>query len=445
LPRATERVLVKNAFIVTMDEQRRVFEKGYIVVNGETIEKLGKGSPKHIKADRVIDATGQVAIPGLVCTHTHMYGVLSHGMPLNNPPTTFYGFLKDFWWPRVEDKLGTREITASTRMACVQMARSGTTTFADILEAPNSLPGALDAEADIVRKAGLRGVLSFEATERAGESIAEHSLNENVHFIQNWNHRHELVRGMMCTHTLFTCSTTFLQKARELASRLRVGIHIHLEEGRYETDYSTEKYGKLPVEVYESIGFLSNDILASQCVHTRPLEIAIMKKHGVKVSHMPLSNCEVGGGIAPLYDFLNAELTVGLGTDGYVTDMFEVMRAAFLIHKGKLQNASVIPATVAFEMATIGGARVLRMENETGSLKVGKQADLVLLNLTLPTPLTPQNIYDQIVAFGTGSSVETVIVSGAVIVDNGKTTGVREQEAKEVCAKVARELWSYAN
>jgi len=425
-----------------MDENRRILEQGHIAIHDGIIDKIAKDSAIGIKADKVIDAAGKVAIPGLVCAHNHMYGILSHGMPISNPPTTFYGFLKDFWWPRVEDRLGKREIAASTRMACVQMAKSGTTTFADILEAPNAIPGALDAEAEIVKEAGLRGVLSFEASERAGDAVAQRSLDENLRFIEKWNRTRDLVRGMMCTHTLFTCSTEFLQKARELASKLRVGIHIHLEEGKYETEYALQKYGKLPVEVYEGIGFLGPDLLASQCVHTKRQEIEVMKRHGVRIAHMPLSNCEVGGGIAPLKELLEAGLAVGLGTDGYVTDMFEVMRAAFLIHKGYLQDASVIPASIVFEMATVSGAKALGMEDQIGSLQVGKQGDVVLLDPSFPTPLTPDNAYSQIVAFGTGNDVDTVIVSGRVVASRGRMSTINEQEAKKDCSKVAKEFWN---
>jgi 5-methylthioadenosine/S-adenosylhomocysteine deaminase len=436
-----ETLLVKNAFIVTMDERRRILEKGFIAINGGRIETIGKGSPKGIRADRVIDATGQVVIPGLVCAHNHMYGVLSHGMPISSPPPTFFGFLKDFWWPRIEDRLRKKEIAAAARMACVQMAKSGTTAFADILEAPYSIPGILETEAKIVNKAGLRGVLSFEASERTGDEIARQSLDENARFIEKWNQTQGLVRGMMCTHTLFTCSTQFLQKARELASKLRAGIHIHLEEGKYETDYALQNYGKLPLEVYESIGFLGPDLLASQCVHTKPQEIEIMKRHSVRVAHMPISNCEVGGGIAPLKEFVDSGLVVGLGTDGYVTDMFEVMRAAFLIHKGFLQDAGVIPASLVFEMATISGARALGLEDQIGSLESGKQADIVLVDPSFPTPLTSENAYSQLVAFGHGTDVETVIVSGKVIVHKKRMRTIDEGKAKEECSRAAKQLW----
>jgi cytosine/adenosine deaminase-related metal-dependent hydrolase len=366
-------------------------------------------------------------------------------MPIRNPSSSLYGFLKEFWWPKIEDRLRKREIAAAAKFACVQMAKSGTTTFADILEAPNSIPGALDVEASIVEKAGLRAILSFEASERAGEKKAEEGLEENRRFIEKWNRKDGLVRGMMCTHTLFTCSTQFLQRAREIAAKHKVGIHIHLEEDRYETEYAMKTYGKLPVEVYEAIGFLGPDLLASQCVHTRPIETKLLKNHDVKLAHMPLSNCEVGGGVAPLNEFLDSGLVVGLGTDGYVTDMFEVMRAAFLIHKGHLQDATVIPAPVAFELATLSGAKALRMEDKIGSLEKGKQADIVLLERTFPTPVTTENVYAQLVTFASGGLVDSVIVSGRTIVANHKVKTIDETEAREDCSRAAMRFWKPNN
>jgi cytosine/adenosine deaminase-related metal-dependent hydrolase len=440
-----ETLLVKNALVVTMDAQRRVLDRGYIATRDGKIETVQEGNPKGFKSGRVIDAAGKIAIPGLVCAHNHMYGVFSHGMPIHNPPSSFYGFLKDFWWPQIEDRLGLREISAATELACVQMAKSGTTTFADILEAPNSIPGALNAEGNIVEKSGLRAVLSFEASERAGENKAEESLDENRRFIEKWNRREGLITGMMCTHTLFTCSTEFLHKAKEIAAEHQVGIHIHLEEAREETEYAMQAYGKLPVEVYEAIGFLTPDLLASQCVHTRPDEIKLLKKYDVKLAHMPLSNCEVGGGVAPLKEFLDSGLTVGLGTDGYVTDMFEVMRGAFLIHKGHLQDATVIPAQVAFELATLSGARALRMQDKIGSLEEGKEADIVLLDRALPTPVTSENVYAQLVTFASGSLVDSVIVSGRTIVANHKVKTLNEGDARANCSRVAAGLWRLAN
>jgi 5-methylthioadenosine/S-adenosylhomocysteine deaminase len=439
-----ETILLKDAFILTMDQKRTIIERGYIKIEGGRIESVGSGRYKG-SADLVIDAKKKIAIPGLICTHNHMYGVLTHGMPIDRPPSSFHQFLQEFWWPRVEDRIRQSDIVAATQMACVLMAKSGTTTFADILEAPCSTPNALETEAKVVKRSGLRGILSFEASERAGEEKAENALKENVSFIQGQNRSQlEMVTGMMCTHTLFTCSTRFLEKARDVANQLGVGIHIHLEEGRYESEYSMKQYGKLPIEVYEEIGFLSSKLLASQCVHTQPRETEIMRRHGVKLSHMPLSNCEVGGGIAPVPEFLQAGLTVGLGTDGYVTDMFQVMQAAFLIHKARLEDASVMPAPLVFEMATIQGAKALGLEKLVGSIEMGKQADIVLLEPSFPNPVTAQNVYSQLVAYGDGKDVDTVIVAGKVLVKDGEIKTVNELRAKRECCEAALKLWQEA-
>jgi cytosine/adenosine deaminase-related metal-dependent hydrolase len=363
-------------------------------------------------------------------------------MPIETAPSNFRDFLYDFWWPYVEDKLNKDQIRAATRLACVEMAKSGTTCFADILEAPNSIPGALDAEAEIVKEVGLRGILSFEASERLGADNADASVKENLEFIKKWNQSDEIVRGKFCTHTLFTCSLEFLRHVRELANQFQAGIHIHLEEGAYETDFSLKKYRDLPAKVYDRIGYLGSDLLASQCVHTQPEEITLLQKRGVKLAHMPLSNCEVGGGIAPVWQFLGAGLTVGLGTDGYLTDMFDVMRAAFLIHKGYLQDASVMPAETVLDMATIKGAEAVGLGNQTGSLEAGKKADIILLDAQLPTPVTPDNVVAQLVTFGKGSFVQHAIVNGRPIVANSRVITTDEDKARIRCRNAAESLWN---
>lgn len=402
---------------------------------------MDSSDPAGLSSDIVVDATGKVALPGLVCAHNHMYGVLSHGMPIKGAPSNFKDFLYNFWWPFVEDKLDKQQIETATRLACVEMAKTGTTCFADILEAPNSIPGALDIEASVVKETGLRGVLSFEASERVNPGNAEASVKENLEFIKKWNQRSETIRGKFCTHTLFTCSLEFLRHVRELANQYEAGIHIHLEEGAYESSFCKEKYGQLPVSVYDRIGYLAPDVLASQCVHTQPEEFSILQQRGVKLAHMPLSNCEVGGGIAPVKQFLDTGLTVGLGTDGYVTDMFEVMRAAFLIHKGFLQDASVMPAETVLEMATIKGAEALGLADQIGSLEAGKKADIILLNPQLPTPVTRDNVVAQLVTFGTGSFVQHVFVDGNQIVRDGEVLTADEEEAKLRCRHAAESLW----
>jgi cytosine/adenosine deaminase-related metal-dependent hydrolase len=157
---------------------------------------------------------------------------------------------------------------------------------------------------------------------------------------------------------------------------------------------------------------------------------------------MPLSNCEVGGGIAPVKRFLDSGLTVSLGTDGYVTDMFEVMRGAFLIHKGYLQDASVLPANQVLEMATISGAKTLGISDRVGSIEPGKDADIVLLDNRFSTPVTSKNAYAQLVVFGKGSYVNTVLVRGRTIVDNGTMSTISEEQTRVACMRTSERFWN---
>jgi cytosine/adenosine deaminase-related metal-dependent hydrolase len=157
---------------------------------------------------------------------------------------------------------------------------------------------------------------------------------------------------------------------------------------------------------------------------------------------MPLSNCEVGGGIAPVPSFLQSGLTVGLGTDGYIQDMFEVMRAAFLIHKGNLQDASVMPAEAVIRMATTEAAKAIRMENVAGSITPSKPADIITVDLKSPTPVTAENLIQQLVVFGYGSMVRDVLINGKIIMRNRKILTANEDKARVECTQAAESLWN---
>jgi len=430
---------VRCGMLVTGGDDCRIYAPGYITVTDGVITDVGGGEGPS-RGDIVLSRPRSILIPGLVAAHTHLYGILSHGMPIREAPRDFRAFLYDYWWPKVEDRLDKRAIKIAAKASAVEMVKTGTTCFGDILEAPYSLPAVLSHEAESIREVGLRGVLSIEASERVNSHNGREALRENTDFIRN-TEKDRLIKGMICTHTLFTCSLEFLQEARKLADDLGSGVHIHVEEGSYETQYSLEKYGKLPIQVYDDIGYLRSDLLASQCVHTRPQEIELLRRRNCKVAHMPLSNCEVGGGIAPVKQMIDSGIQVALGTDSYVTDMFEVMRSAYLIHKGYLQDASVMPAEVVFKMATVWGARALGLGDVAGSLEVGKRADMVMVEPNLSTPITPENVLTQLILFTTGRDVRTVMVDGSLLVDDGKVLTADEHAARSECAEVAKSFW----
>jgi len=391
----------------------------------------------------VVDARDCVITPAFVNAHHHMYGVLAHGIPLDRAPSGFWPFLEEFWWPLVEDQLNHELIAAAVDWACLEMVRSGVTTFYDCLEAPYALPGALEVEAKIVQGWGLRGVLSFEATERVSAENAGLGLRENAGFIDACRVAGGLVSGMMCFHTTFTCSAEYIQRAFALAGERDVRVHMHLAEGTYEPKHCLSNYGARTVAYYDRLGVLGDHVLASQCVQIDAEEITILAQRGVHVSHQPLSNCEVGGGLAPVPEMLAAGVNVALGTDGYINNFFEVMRAASLIPKARLLDPTTMPAQAVWTMATQNGARALRF-NDLGRLVPGGKADLLLIAADLPTPLAAHNLADQLILWRNPSNLKGVMCAGNWLMRDGRIGGIDERTIRRRAVEAATKLWQRA-
>ena len=387
--------LLKGKFVMTPEGPKRGWA---LRVEDNRISWVGPAQEAPVNpGDVVEELEDQMILPGFVNGHNHMYGVLSHGITTEAMVTDFSNYLEDFWWPYVEDRVDHQLARLTAKWACVEMIESGVTAFMDILEGPNAIPGALQAEKEEVERAGLRGFLSFESCERKSPENGQLGLEENVSFARQCAREGSLVQGMLSIHTLFTCPKDFVKRAKALCRENGCKMHMHLSESVFEPGWTKEHYGTTPVETYEELGCLDDQILASQLVQVSDEEIAILARRGVKGVSMPLSNCEVGGGIAPVEKMLDAGMTVGLGTDGYVNNFFEVMRGAFLIHKGYHQNPQAMAAGRVYDMATRMGAEALGIN--AGILEEGRLADLITVRTDTPTPINEYNIWDQLVLF----------------------------------------------
>ncbi|MBS3969569.1 MAG: amidohydrolase [Clostridia bacterium] len=435
-------IVIFGKYVLTSFEEGLKEDWG-ICVEGNLIRRVASNEDLkrlYPRAD-IIDATDKIIAPGFVNGHMHMYGILSHGITVDAAPTEFTSFLEDFWWPYVEDQLDHELIRASTKMACVEMIKSGITTFYDCLEGPNSIPGALRVAAEAVEEAGMRGILSFEACQRVSESNGELGLQENLEFIEWAKNNCRLVSGIMCIHTTFTCSMDFIKKAKQLAQQAGSRIHMHLSESVYEPEYCMGRYGKRPVEIYSDLDYLDENVIASQCVQLDSDEVIILARSGAKAVHMPLSNCEVGGGVAPVPDMLARGMVIGLGTDGYINNFFEVMRGAFLIHKAYRQNPQVMPASVVYQMATSMGAAALGFE-KLGEIREGYLADIITLKADFPTPLNRENVYDQLVLFKSAGDVKDVMIDGKWVMRNRHLLTINEKQATNECQEAAKKMWN---
>jgi cytosine/adenosine deaminase-related metal-dependent hydrolase len=434
-------MIVRPSWLITAADEPPRADHGVRVADGrvERIAPNDELAAAH-PDDEVVSADGHVVLPGFVNAHVHLYGTLAHGIRVDHAPDGFWSFLDDYWWPMVEDRLDHAMIAAAADWVCAEMLRSGTTSFSDILEAPNALPDALFVEKEIVERHGLRGILSFEATERAGGEIAELGLRENARLIDGCEPG-GLVQGMMSWHTTFTCSADFIRRACELARERGARYHAHCNEGVHEGEWAERNLGLRTVEHYEGLGVLGPDFVASQCVQLSDTERSLLAASGTNVTHMPLANCEVGGGIAPIPELLSAGVTVGLGSDGYVNDFYEVMRGAFLLHKARLLDPGAMPAATVLGSATEGGARALGL-TDVGRLEPGWAADLQVVDATFPTPVTEHNLVEQLLLWRNHSHVRDVMVDGSWRVRGGEVLGADLDALRAATHDQAERLWA---
>lgn len=427
-------VLIKNGIIVTMDKGRRVFKNFSLGIEGNRIVEIAK----EIKgeADFVIDAERKIVMPGLVNAHTHVPMTLFRGVADDLPLDKW---LREEIWP-VEGKLEDKHVYAGTLLGCLEMIKSGTTCF-------NDMYFFVDEIARGVKEAGMRAVLSWAMIDLGDEAKAKELVKEGEAMVKRYASSKEggdRVRIFLGPHAPYTCTKELLVRAKELADRYGTGIHIHVAETKKEVEDSLKSKGLRPFEYLDKIGFLGGNVVAAHCTWASKKEIGIMKKRDLKVAHNPTCNMKLASGIARVPEYLEAGITVALGTDGPASnnnlDIFEDMKICALVHKANKGDPSMLPAQNVLELATINGAIALGMGSEIGSIEVGKKADVVLVDLNRPnlTPLT--NPISHLVYAARGSDVSTVIIDGKIVMENGQMRTLDEGEVLNFAVEQAKDL-----
>lgn len=403
-----ESLLIRGARILTQDAQRRILVGDVLVEDGKVARV---GEVKGARADETIDAKGMLLIPGLINTHTHLPMVLFRGygddLPLDD-------WLKTRIWP-AEEKMTEGDMRAGTRLAALEMIASGTTTFNDMY----FFEDAIAEEAD---KAGLRGWAGWGMVD-IGKTKGDLDPNPRIPdceaFLKKWA-RHPRIRGAPAPHAVYTCGTETVRQMYALAKKYDTVFHIHMSETRSEV-YDTEaKRGRRPPSLLESWGALGDRTVLAHCGWITKEEVRSFAKAGAKVAHCPVSNMKLAtGGAAPIPEMLAAGVAVGLGTDGGASnntlDLFETMKFTSLLPKHLRWDARVLPAQTTFDLATRGGAAALRLEDQVGSIEVGKRADLALVSLRSPRMRPMHDPVSQLVYAGHGSDVFATIVDGKVL------------------------------
>ena len=428
-------IIIKNGYILTMDPAQDDIKRGVVVIEDGIITQVSESTDET--ADTVIDAKGGVVMPGLVNTHTHAGMTLFRGYA---DDLTLSDWLENHIWP-AEAQLTDNDLYIGTKLACLEMIRSGTTAFVDMYI-------HVDRVARAVEESGMRAALSYGMIDLGDETRAESELKEGRRFVKEWNGRADgRITTMYGPHAPNTCSREFLMKVKEQAKQDNAKIHIHVLETEAELNQMKEQFGMCSVNMLDEIDFLDNDVIAAHCVWLSDGDMDILNERGVNVSHNPVSNMKLASGIAPVPKMLARGVNISLGTDGCASNnnlnMFEEMKTAALLHKVDTSDPTVLPAQQVLEMATINGARAMGINS--GMLKVGCMADVIIVDMDKPH-LTPRyNVASHLVYSASGADVRTTIVNGKVLMDDYKVLSMDEQTVMEKAKDAASNLTSRVN
>lgn len=438
-------MILKNGRVITQDKDRPYIEDGAVVIEGNKI--IAVDTTENIlakyKEEDIIDVDGKVIMPGFINTHHHIYSAFARGMASSGKPNeNFLEILENLWW-KIDKKLSLEDLKYSAYTTYIDCIKKGVTTVFDHNASPFAVTGSLDSIADAAKDLGLRTCLCYEVSDRDGEKIAQEGIDENINFIKKYNtDEQNMIKGMFGLHALFTLSDETLRKCDEELKGLNAGYHVHVAEGIDDLEQCLEKYGKRVVERLRDMDILGDKTIAVHCIHVTDDELNILRDTNTMVVHNPESNMGNAVGCQPFLELYQKGITIGLGTDGYTSDMTESMKVANIIHKHVKQNPSVAWGEVPVSMFENNRKIAQKyFSGDLGILRAGALADVIVVDYDPLTPMNENNINSHILFGFTGKDVVTTIIDGKVIMQDRKLVGINEKEIFKTSREVAKKLW----
>ena len=439
-------LIIGNGLVITRDEENSVIYQGAVVIEDKIIIKVGKTEEiiKEYEDYEYIDAKGKLIMPGFINTHMHYYSTFARGMANDSPPAkSFTDILKGLWW-RLDKQLTLEEVYYSALIPMIDQVKSGVTTSFDHHASPFALRDSLFTIARAAKEVGIRSNLSYETSDRDGEAIALEGIRENREFIKYCNKENDdMIKGLFGLHASMTISDKTLDKCLQEIQDLNSGFHVHCAEGIEDVEDSREKYGTGVIERWYKRGVLSKKTLAVHCVHVSEEEMDMIKEQEAIVINNPESNMGNAVGVSPVLKMYEKEILLGLGTDGYTTDMLESYKVGSLIQRHAAKSSTAawgeLPAMLFKGNRSIAGRF---LSKDIGILKPRALGDVILVDYNPPTPINKDNI-DSHLLFGVwGKNVDTTIINGKVIMKNRVLINLDEAEIMAKGRELAKAVWS---
>lgn len=438
--------IVENATVITMNENRDIIENGVVVFEENKIIYVGDNEGKENFIDKdnyevdIIDGEEGILMPGMINCHTHASMV-----PFRSLADDYKDRLKRYLFP-LEQKLVDENLTyVGAKYAIAEMLLGGVTTFCDMYYFE-------DEVAKASKELNMRGILCETIVNFSAPDAKEPfgGLDYSRKFIEKWKNDSLIIPGI-APHAPYTNSDESLKAAYEISKKYNVPMTMHVAEMDYEFKGCIEKYNMTPVQYLNKLGILDSNFISAHTVLVNDDDIKILKDKGVGVSHNIGANAKGAKGVAPIIKMKEEGVNIGLGTDGPMSgntlDIIGQMVQVGKIHKLFNNDRTILPSIELVEMATIGGAKVLGLDKEVGSIEVGKKADLALIETKSVNMQPIYDYYAAIVYSANASNIDTVIVDGKVVVKNkklisGDFTEIRNNllGLKDKINKIANEL-----
>ena len=409
-------ILLKNIKAIVPEGTEDVVKTTSIFIEGDKIVGIGT-EPSGFKADKVIEGEDKLAIPGLINCHTHSYMAFMRNIA---DDLSFMDWLFGRIDP-IEQKMSDEDTYWGACLAIIEMMKSGTTCFNDMMMNIKQTTKA-------IKESGMRAVMCrglVGSAEDDGGRIGQ--TYEEMEFCKDCDR----ITFKFGPHAPYTCTEDYFRRVSDEAKKAGIGIHVHLSESVSEIEGCAKDHGCTPIEMADRNGLFDVPCVAAHCVQVDDKDMDILAKKGVSVVSNPASNMKLGNGFAPVPEMLEKGINVCLGTDGAASNnslnMFHEMSLMALIHKGTHKTPECVGAKDVFKMATINGAKALGLDSVTGTLEVGKKADIAILDLNNPSLMPNNNLIAGLSYSANGSEVDTVIIDGKVTMEGRKILTMDEK------------------
>jgi putative selenium metabolism protein SsnA len=437
--------LITNATLALLGAPA-LLENQALLLEGDRVAHMGSAAELRARfpTAAVLDARGQLVMPGNICAHTHFYGAFARGMAIpGEPPSDFPEILERLWW-KLDRALSLDDVRASARVCLVDAVKHGTTTLVDHHASPGAIDGSLDAIAEAVTESGLRAALCYEVTDRNGQAGAKAGIAENVRFINSLTANPQPhLSAAFGLHASLTLSDKTLDLCRAALPE-GYGFHVHVAEHEADQYDSLRRSGLRAVDRLHRHGLLGPRSIAAHCVHVDYGEAALLRETGTWVTHQPRSNMNNAVGAADVDGLLRSGVRVCLGNDGFSNAMWEEWKAAYLLHKAAHRDPRRAGGYNIWQMAVTNNAALAQMffpGAAIGLLEPGALADLIFVDYHPTTPLTPANLPWHVLFGFESSMVTATLCGGRVLMQDRQLLFLDEAEITAGSRALAKKVW----